>query len=264
MKKLIAAFLVIVSLLSCGQQETSINYTGTWIQVKKSGSDYHIVDCGYPGESMIVTATSILNKGVMEDFELTIDHTKVLDDTIILFIDKSESSYYKIKWANEQKGIAQWEIKYEGTPVTIKYYVTEPESKNIPKVKGDGTDCITNEDVGDTVNDTFTTADGNITITAEDDNCITIKDKEGKQLYENCYEVNFVQLRRSSGNSLPLTFISGKYALDIDFYKSGDDWVSEKVTFYSPETGKKGKTTDNKVNLKNFDFDSVAVSFYDK
>ena len=261
MKKIVSALLLLFTIVSCKQQEASLNYTGTWLQLKKTASDYIIIDCGYPGESMIVTSTSILNKGVMEDFELTIDHIEDHDGSIILFTDKSENNYYKFTWADEQKGIAKWEIKLGETSVTVKYFVTEQGSKNIKKVKGNGTDCITNEDVGDVIDGTFTTANGSTTITANDGNCIILKDSKGNQTYENCYEVSFVQLRKSSGNFLPLTFISGKNALDIDFYKNGNDWVSEKVTFFSPETGKDGKIADTKVNLKDFDFESVAAQF---
>lgn len=264
MKKIVSALLVLFTIVSCKQQEASLNYTGTWVQLKKTGSDYVITDCGYPGESMVITATSIMNKGIMEDFELTIHHTKEQDNSILLFTDKSENTYYKFTWADEQKGIAQWDVKYEGRPATVNYFVTEQGSKSIKKVKGDGTDCITNQDVGDVVNDTFTTADGSTTITTDDGNCITIKDKAGKQLYENCWEVSFVKLRHTPGNFLPLTFISGKNALDIDFYKDGEDWVSKKATWFDATTaGSKGKTAPAKIHLSTFDFDAVAVIFQD-
>lgn len=265
MKKIVLALLVSGMALSCNKhQDMPLYTTGTWLQLKKTVDNYVIIDCGYPGESMNVTATSVLNKGVMEDFELTIDHIEDHDGSIILFTNKSENNFYKFTWADEQKGIAKWEIKLGETPGTVKYFVTEPGSKNIKKVKGNGTDCITNKDVGDVVNETFTTTDGSTTITAEDGNCITIKDSKGNQLYENCYEVSFVKLRPAKGNFLPLTFISGKNALDIDFYKDGEDWVSKKATWFDATTASSnGKSTNATVHLSNFDFDTVARIFRD-
>jgi hypothetical protein len=259
MKNILLTLLTLFAVIACKQQETATDYTGTWLQIKKTGNNYVMVNCGYPGESIEATATTVLNKGTMEDFEFIIDHIEAQDNSITLYGDTSAKNYYKFTWVNKQEGIAQWDSKYEGTPIVTGYYVTQAGSKQIKKVKGDGTDCITHEDVGDVVNDTFTTANGEVTLTIENGNCISLKDKAVTQLYENCYEVNFVELRKAKGNFLPLTFISGKNAIDIDFYKEGNEWISKKATFYSPETGKAGKTENTVVNLKEFDFETVAA-----
>lgn len=96
-------------------------------------------------------------------------------------------------------------------------------------------------------------------ISIKNSNCITLKSKAGKQVFENCYEVDFIEIRKQTGNYLPLTFISGKKAIDADFYPVAGKWVATRVTYFDPGINNgKGKKVDFKANLSDFDFNAVV------
>ena len=259
MKKIVSLLLIFV-LLSCSSKEASTDYHGAWLRVKKVNAEYVLVDCGYDGESIIATAQTIMHKGVMEDVDTKIDHTKQEGDATILFIDKEEKSYYKFTWANKDKGIAQWETKYTDSPAVVSYFVNQTNSDKIKVVKGGEGDCITGngEDVGDVVNDSFKIGDGSKVLYVEDGDCISVKNTKEEMLYERCFENSIVKIRQVKGNHLPLTIINGSKSLDIDFAGHGNDWVSKTVTYYNGEL----KTTQPiEVNIKDFDFDAVISKF---
>ena len=161
---------------------------------------------------------------------------------------------------NEERGIGQWQIADNGTVVT-RYFVNEANLKNTKTVKGGKADCITGDDVGDRVNNSLVIEGGNKTLFVEDDNCLTIKNSAGKLLYENCFEGVMLQILQVKGSALPITFVSGSRSIDMDFYATGDDWVSKTATYYSGEKGEVKATQSISLSIKDFDFDGVAGKF---
>jgi hypothetical protein len=259
MRKVTALLLVIITFVSCQKEVATTDYVGVWIAVQEQNGNYVIVDCGTDGVSVEASSESIIFKDVMEDSDVKIDHVNTEDNATTLFIDKSNKSWYKFSWKDEPKGIARWDIMVEGNPLKTIYAVSEKNAKNIRHVKGGADDCITGEDVGDVINDSTKTDSGNLTINIEDSNCISIKSKAGEQLLEHCFEVDFVELRNKTGDYVPLTFISGKMAVEADFYNTNNNWTATKITYFDPAVNNgKGKTFDFKVNLKDFDFNAVT------
>ena len=99
----------------------------------------------------------------------------------------------------------------------------------------------------------------------ENNNCLTITSEINKLAFKNCYEVDFVQIRSATDKQLSLTFISGKNAMDVDFYPQGDDWLSKEVTFFGATSkNNKGLTLKLEVSLKEFNFNTVSESFSDQ
>jgi len=259
MRKVTALFLVIITFVSCKKEAANTDYVGTWTAVQEQNGEHVIVDCGTDGVSIEASSDSVIFKDVMEDSDVKIDHVKTEGNATTLFIDKSEKSWCKFSWKDEPKGIARWDIQVEGDPLKTIYVVSAENAKNIRQVKGGANDCITGEDVGDVVNDAIIADSDNLTINVEDSNCLSIKNKAGEQLLEHCFEVGFVELRNKTGDYVPLTFISGKMAIEADFYNTHNNWTATKVTYFDPAVNNgKGKTFDFKVNLKDFDFNAVT------
>ncbi|WP_197413252.1 hypothetical protein [Pedobacter sp. Leaf176] len=95
----------------------------------------------------------------------------------------------------------------------------------------------------------------------EDGNCLKVVSGDNRLVINKCYEVNFLRIRQADEKKLSLTFISGKNAIDVDFYPSSSGWVSKKITFFGATTGsKKGITQNRVVNLREFDFSTATDS----
>ncbi|KFF09765.1 hypothetical protein [Flavobacterium hydatis] len=142
-------------IISCKSEDSSEGYIGTWLEVKQKGNEFVLVDCGYDGERIETSRDSIFEKGIMEDSNMKIDHIKQSNDGISLFTDKLEKSYYRFQWIDKDKGISKWEITYDGSSTVVKYFVNKLNFKSIKTIKGTKEDCITSEDVGDSVNDSM-------------------------------------------------------------------------------------------------------------
>lgn len=252
--------LLLLFITSCKQTNLNKEYLDTWIEVEKTNSTYHIVDCGYSGESIIVLKDSIIHKGIMEDYKFNINRTTQENDKTSLFTGEDGKSFYKFSWADQEKGICKWEIKSEDKTV-IKYFVRQSDAKNIKTVKG--INCITNEDVGDTVNDSLAIGDGTKILTIEDNNCIVIRNKKEEVLFDTCFENMTVKIRHTKGGFLPLTFISGTKSIDVDFHSEGKEWMSKKATYYSSNGSGDEVKKENTLttSLKDFDFEAIAIRF---
>ena len=259
MKKIVTILFIFIALSSCKKEADAADYIATWTAVKKQNSTYVIVDCGTDGVTIKAAAGSLFFRDVMEDNDYKIDHTKQQGSSTVLFLDNDEESWFKFTWADKIKGIAQWDIKYDGSPLVTKYFVNNKGVKKIQHVKGGSDDCITNEELGDVVNDSLAVDSGKLLLNVDDDNCITVKNSGGGMLFGDCFEVDFVNIRHKKGNYLPLTFISGKKAIDADFYNTDDKWTATRVTYFDPAVANgKGKTATIQVNLNEVDFEAIA------
>ncbi|WP_433829348.1 tetratricopeptide repeat protein [Flavobacterium anhuiense] len=261
MRKIVFGLLLLSVLLSCNPQDSKEDYKGNWIEVQKRGNEFLIIDCGYKGEDIKIINDSIFENGIMESTKQKIDHIKEDETGVSLFTDKAEKSYYKFLFVDKEKGLTKWEIKNNDLPIIIKYFVNEDSTDKIKKIKGTKADCVTNDEVGDSVNDSLTLDDGNVLL-VEDDNCISLQDKKENLIFERCFDNCNVKIRHVKTKGLPLTIISGQNSIDIDFYKKGVDWVSTSVTYFkSLRTGEEKSTKQIEVSLKDFDFDSVIEQF---
>jgi tetratricopeptide (TPR) repeat protein len=256
MRKKVIILLILNLILSCKSKDSKEDYKGKWVEVKKRDSEFLIIDCGYKGEDIKIINDSIFKNGIMESTKEKIDHIKEDETGVSLFTDKTEKSYYKFLLVNKKKGLAKWEIKNNDLRIT-KYFVNEINTDKIKKIQGTKADCITNDDVGDSVNDSLILNDGNILL-IEDDNCISLKDIKENLIFERCFDSCNVKIRHTKTKGLPLTIISGQNSIDADFYKKGTEWVSTSVTYFkSLPTGEEKRTKQIVVSLKDFDFDSV-------
>lgn len=262
MKKLAIIIFLLSIIISCKSQHSNEDYVGTWQEVQQKNNGFAIVDCGYDGESIKVSNDSVFEKGIMEDSNFKIDHVQQDDSGTTLYIDKFEKSYYRFTWINKPKGISKWEIQHNETAKIVRYFVNNLNSKNLRIVKGTKTDCITSEDVGDNVNDSLFIKNENITLLIEDDNCISLENKEGSLLFERCFENCIVKIRHNSNKGIPLTIISGQNSMDIDFLKKGNNWLSNSITHYrSSSSGEEKMVQQINVSLKHFDFNNVVEQF---
>lgn len=261
MRKKVFGLLLSGLLLSCKSQDSIENYKGKWIEVQNRGSEFLIIDCGYQGENIKIINDSIFENGVMESTKAKIDHIKEDETGVSLFTDKTDKSYYKFLFVNKEKGLAKWEIKNNDLPIVIKYFINEVSANKIKKIKGTKDDCVSNDDVGDSVNDSFTLHDGNVLL-VEDDNCLSLLDQKENLIFERCFENCNVKIRHIETTGFPLTIISGHNSIDIEFYKKGEDWVSSSATYFkSLPTGEEKSTKQIEVSLKEFNFDSVIEQF---
>lgn len=258
--RILILLFVLSLIVSCKPNRQLQDYVTTWTQVKKVGDAYQLIDCGYPAESIAIAGDSVYHHGAMEDNNFKADHIRRENDRVTLYPQKQESSFYRFLWVNEERGIGQWQIADNGTVVS-KYFVNEANLKNIKTVKGGKADCITGDDVGDRINDSLVIESGNKTLYVEDDNCLTIKNRAGNTLYENCFETVTLKIRHVKGSALPITFVSGSRSIDLDFYAIGDDWVSKTATYHSGEKREVKATKSLSVSIKDFDFDGVAGKF---
>lgn len=90
--------------------------------------------------------------------------------------------------------------------------------------------------------------------------CLTIKAKNDSLSLGKCYEVDFIEVRKVSEEKLSLTFISGKNAIDIDFYPINNQWIAKQFTFFGASSAnRKGVTVEKEIRLKYFDFSEIAL-----
>lgn len=262
MKKLVAIVFLLSIIISCKSQDSNKDYIGNWQEVLKKNNEFVIVDCGYDGESIKVSDDSIFEKGIMEDSNLKIDHVKQEEFITTLFIDKLEKFYYRFTWIDEQKGISKWEIQNNENAKIVRCFINNLNSKNLRIVKGTKIDCITSDDIGDTVNDSLVIKNENTTLLIEDDNCISLESKKGSLLFERCFENCIVKIRHSSSKGIPLTIINGQNSMDINFLKKENNWFSNSITYYrSSSSGEEKMIQQIDVSLKDFDFNKVAAHF---
>lgn len=263
MKKLIA-FLILLNLaISCNSQGSKKEYLGEWVKVSQQKNEFVIVKCDYESEILKVSDNSIFEHGIMEDTNYKITRIKNNDKEDLLFIEKDEKSYFKFNWIDKEKGIAKWQVSDNNSKID-KYFVLRSKLKGIKSVKGTGKDCITSGEVGDNVNDSFVLNNSDI-FSVEDENCILLKNKQEKTLLENCFDGTIIKIRHISKDFIPLTFISGQYLMDIDFYKKNNQWISKSVTYYDGNsTGEKIQKQDIAISFKEFKFNSVREKFNTK
>ncbi|WP_433810685.1 tetratricopeptide repeat protein [Flavobacterium johnsoniae] len=263
MRKKVFGLLLLSLLLSCKSQDSKEDFKGTWIEVQKRGNEFLIIDCEYKGEDIKIINDSIFENGIMESTKAKIDHIKEDETGVLLFIDKTEKSYYKFLFVNKEKGLAKWEIKNNDLPIVIKYFVNEASTDKIKKIKGTKADCISNDDVGDSVNDSLTLNNGNVLL-VEDGNCISLLDKKENLIVERCFDNCNVKIRHIKTAGLPLTIISGQNSIDIEFHKKGVNWVSNSAAYFkSLPTGEEKNTKQIEVSIKDFDFDRMIEQFGD-
>jgi len=266
MKQLLCIALVSILFFSCTKEKETTNYIGKWTEVKKTGNDFVIVNCGYEGENLTIYADSIFVHGTMEDYTMPLDHISQAKNTTQLYSDKDEKAYYSFTWEDKSRGIAKFELRQEGIPEITKYYVNSDKLKTIKVVKGTSVDCITSEDEDekeviedDIMKPDFTTKDGTTAIKIVRDNCIEVYDvKVDTTLLDKCFKDVIVQTRPVSSNVLPLTFISGKHFMDVDFYREGNNWIAKEIKLFNPATGnEQGETKQFTISLKDFDYSTV-------
>lgn len=264
MKKIIFGLFILNIMLSCKSQDSKEDYIGTWLEVQQKDNEFVIVDCGYEGGSLKTSNNSILEKGIMEDVDMKIDHVKEGEDGITLFTDKLEKSYYKFLWINKEKGISKWEIQYSESSKVVKYFVNALNVDSVKKIQGTKVDCISKEDVGDVINDSLVIDGGNNIILVEDDNCISLKNNKGNLIFERCFDNSIVKIRHTSGKGIPLTIINGQNSIDVDFFNKGNEWISNSITYYkTTSNGEQKKSKQIIISLKEFDFNNVVEQFGD-
>lgn len=86
--KIALLFIAFASLISCKPKPQPVPYNGTWIEVKKAGNTFQLVDCGYPGERITVANDSVYHHGVMENYNFKADHTRQENGQITFYPKK--------------------------------------------------------------------------------------------------------------------------------------------------------------------------------
>lgn len=263
MKKLIAFILLLVSTISCNSQINKKEYIGEWIKLSQLKNEFVIIKCDYADETLKVSENSIFEHGIMEDTNYKIYQIKNNDKVNILFTEKDGKSYFKFTWFDKVKGIAKWQIVDNNIKID-KYFVIKTKVKNIKSVKGTTADCLTSNDVGDEINDSFVLKN-NLIFSIENNNCISLKNKEEEILLKNCFDGTTVRIRHISNDFIPLTFISGQHSMDVNFYKKNSEWFSKTVTYYNSTSSEDIRSIqDIEVSLKKFEFNTVKEKFNDK
>ena len=194
----------------------------------------------------------------MEENKSLINHKKNENKHTFYFLDKQERSFYKFSWVNESMEIIKCELINDKQKIFEKYFIKKTGLDKVKHIKGSSIDCITDQDVGDKINDTFVFENGNKTVLIQNTNCLSIKDKNDLILLNNCYDDVIIKIRHIKGNFIPLTFISGNNSIDIDFYDDIDDWTSNSLTYYF--SGAVNKNEQFKISLKNFNFNDIFES----
>lgn len=104
-------------------------YTGTWLFLEKKNNEY--IYCTDASKSITVNKTSIIDHTPMEDSEYKIDHIAQKNNFIYIYLDKKETSFYRFKWINIEKGIAKWILNnYDGD-----VYINKLHLNNVKKEK---------------------------------------------------------------------------------------------------------------------------------
>ena len=261
--KLIAFVILLIITISCISQVNKKDYLGEWVKLSQIKSEFVIIKCDYAVETLKVSENSIFEYGIMEDSNYKINNIKDNDKEIILFTEKDGKSYFKFTWLDKERGIAKWQIVDNNFKID-KYFVLKTKIKGIKTVKGTKADCVTSDDVGDQVNDSFVLNNNNI-FSIENDNCILLKDKKEEILLENCFDGTTIKIRHISKEFIPLTFISGQHSMDINFYKKNSEWLSKSVTYYKSISSGDIKNTQNiEISLKGFEFNTIKEKFNKK
>lgn len=261
MKKLIFLICIIGITISCRSQNDKNDYLGEWIEIKKQNDNYVIIKCDYEGDKLIVSDDTIIQKETMEDSNYKINHITTNEKSTFIFPNENEDIYIKFEWIDKQRGVAKWQILDNNS----RFYVIKSKFKELKSIKGTIKDCITNEEAGDVVNDSFLINNSNDTFSIDDDNCISIKNKKQETILENCYEGTMISIRHISKDFIPLTFISGQNSIDINFYKKNNNWISKEATLYTTNANGEVKQTKNiSISLKEFNFDVVKERFEDE
>ena len=98
------------------------------------------------------------------------------------------------------------------------------------------------------------------TVSVEDGNCLYIWNEKDELIFEKCEEYWMLQLHdQKAKNTLPLTIISGKHAIDADFRYTDFRWETDTVTYYPP--GKSAQMLKINITLADFDFDKIIEEY---
>lgn len=261
LEKVTITLSIALFAFACKPTVDQDGFQGTWIVVTQTVDGYRIMDCGTPGEQITLAGESLSHKGTMEDISFKADHIENENNATVYYPAKDANSFYRFTWADKQHGIAKCEINTEGTKV-VMFFVNRKNVGKVKTVKGGSGDCITGNDAGDRINDSLNIGDGSKVLYIEDEDCLAVRDKQGKQLLDRCFEAFILRIRPVKGNLLPLTFIAGSRSVDIDFYASGDQWISKTATYYRPMEGSEEKITrPYVVSIEEFEFDDIVSRF---
>lgn len=98
-----------------------------------------------------------------------------------------------------------------------------------------------------------------VNATVAENHCLSVSAATEGLTLRRCYEVDFIEVKKVNSNSLSLTFISGKNAIDVNFYPLKDDWVAKDLTFFGATTASKNDITSKQnIRLKTFNFANLA------
>lgn len=139
--KLILIFFILSINISCRGQNNFTELTTSWFEVKKQGSNYFIIDCGYDGGWIKIQNDSITDHGIMEENTFKIQRVAKENESICIYID--EKNKYEVSWVDKNSGIIKLVNGVDNN--SLKYYVNEHHLKKIKKIKGTTTDCVTSE-----------------------------------------------------------------------------------------------------------------------
>lgn len=264
-KKLVVPISLVLFAFACKTETEQDKFGGTWTAVKKTANSYEIVDCGLPSEEIIINNDSLSHRNAMEDISFKVDQIKKDNGGgIVYFNEENETSFYRFSWIDKKLGVAKCEIGSHGTKV-IRYFVNEANAGMIKSINGGSADCLTGNDVGDPINDSLSIGDGDKVLYIEGNDCLAVRDKQGKQLLSRCFEAFILRVRPVKGNLLPLTFIAGSRSVDMDFFADGDQWISKTATYYYPVGAREEKNNGPFiVSIKNFEFDDIVSHFEKK
>jgi hypothetical protein len=261
LKKPFLILLIASFAIACNPSVNEDLFEGTWTAVTKTAKSCQIIDCGLPGEQITLASDSLSHKGTMDDISFKADHITNENGETVYFPGKDKKFYYRFIWADDQAGITNCEINMNGTKV-MRFFVNQTNIGEVKKVKGGSADCVTANETGDTINDSLSIGDGSKVLYIEDDDCLAVRDRQGKQLLDRCFEAFILRIRPVKGNLLPLTFIAGSRSIDIDFYASGNEWISKTATYYRPIGAREEKVTrPYVVSFKDFEFDNIVTQF---
>lgn len=260
--KLALPVILLLSLvISCTSNQPALNFADTWTVIDNQENDFQLTDTASNNETIKVTPDSIIHTGIMDELRFKADHIHSSNQGVTYYPGKEERYFYKFTWVDPKRGIAKCEIDQDGTSL-VRYVVNKANLKSIKKTTNKPDSDKPDDTIGDRVNDSLVLGNGDKTLYVEDDDCISVRNKDGNQLYERCFDNMILRIRPVKGDLLPLTFINGSRSIDIDFYSNGNEWVSKTATYYGPaEGGEQNITRPFVVSIKQFDFDEVVSRF---